>query len=346
MSGDIGFIKPIQVPLDVVDLYRVGSDCSHKKYKKRHYRAEYTSQTIRCDEGDFEVDRGTCSDGSPFLICGRAPMGICPTVGEEQGTVGSIKVIDEDNVELTCTYSRETLNSDTVISDYQAAFGQDEQFASLLQTACFMTTEDCPTDPLTGQKMPLCSKYVSPTSDGMTCRQQALLPGNQDIFEAQMENYCRTHTTPDCRCIDRTQTQIYDSLRTGNTSEDGCWWKWCANTTDFIVPPNVVLGKDPNTCPAVLQKVANEINQNLDKIECCQIQQNVIYAPDGSTPLPVNCFFTDALILQKGWFERYGWWILLIVIIFVIVVGIAAIWASSKQDYQYQYPDQYRYEYH
>ena len=321
---DTGFVKTVPAQKRIA-VYRVGSDCSVRK-RKKHQKYMKDLPSPQCDEGDIVIDGGECPDGSEFLICGQITPGICPMIGGEEGTVVAVEVTDQTSV--TCAYSKNVLTSETAIDDYILAFGFDEDFDLILGEACFLTTENCPIDPLTGKKMPLCSRYVSPDSSGLICRQQALLPSNQAHFKSLMEQYCRTETTPDCRCIDRTNTLVYDSLRSGLATEDGCWWKSCANATDFLVPPDIVLGTYPQRCPDVLKKVANKINNNVDTIECCQIQQNVIYAPDGNTKLPVNCFFTDAVLLQESWAHQFGWWILILIVVFIVILGVAIVWAS------------------
>ncbi len=317
---DIGFIKTVSTQERIV-MYRVGSDCSASKRRTR-------TTNPQCDSGDVVIDNRECPDGSTFLICGQVTPGLCPTIGGEEGTVISVEVTEDTQSNITCTYSKNVLTSETAIDDYIVAFGFDEDLPLILEEACFLTTENCPMDPLTGKKMPLCSRYVSPDFSGLVCRQQALLPSNQARFKSLMEQYCRTETTPDCRCIDRTNTLVYDALRSGSASEDGCWWKSCANPTDFLVPPDIVLGTDPQRCPDVLKKVATKINNNVDTIECCQLQQNVIYAPDGTTKLPINCFFTDAVLIQESWSRQYGWWILILIVAFIVVLVITGVWAS------------------
>lgn len=311
-NEDIAFVKSVSLDEDDVTIYR--------------------SRDGMCNKGDFVVD-----GWSRETLCASVRENVCPSIGGERGVAigisgGERSFYDGDDqmsfMDVRCGYSKNVFESETSIKDYSDTFGSDEDFPLLLQEACFKTTTECPIDPLTEKKMPLCSVYVSTGSSGEICRQEALVPSNQNTFEREMENYCRENSTPDCRCIDRVSTQVYDSLRTSDVTEDGCWWKWCSNTSDFLVPPKIVLGKDPQTCPDVLKKVANEINANASNIECCQIQKNVIYAPDGVTPLPVNCFFNDALVLERGWFSSYGWVIVMFVVLFIVLLGIIAIWAS------------------
>jgi len=334
-TEDIAFIKTVRID-QPVQTYRVGSECSRRSRKYKKYKGRRTSNP-QCDAGDFEVQNGTCSDGSRFVICAVAPENVCPTIGDNEGEVIVIDAVqnNQETVAMaSCGYTKDVFTSETAVTDYQDTFGADEDFLLVLSETCFQTTENCPTDPLTQKKMPLCSRYVSPDETGEICRQEALVPGNETAFQTRMEEYCRAETTPDCRCIDRNTTLIYEALRTGSVTDDGCWWKWCADSTSFLVPPNITKATSPANCTTTLKTVANKINKNVDTLECCQIQQNVIYAPDGTVEQPVNCFFNDAVLSQESWFEQYGWWILIIVVVVVVVVGIFAIWLSHHYHHQ------------
>ena len=330
-AEDIAFIKTVRID-QPVQTYRVGSDCSRRSRKSKYYKTRRTS-IPQCDEGDFVIQDDTCPDGSRFLICAKAPENVCPNIGDNEGEIMSIDAVQNSRETVamaSCGYTKDVFTSETVVTDYQDIFGADEDFLLVLSETCFQTTENCPVDPLTQKKMPLCSRYVSPDKTGETCRQEALVPGNETAFQTRMEEYCRTETTPDCRCIDRSTTQIYDALRTGSINDDGCWWKWCADSKSFLVPPNITKATSPANCTTTLKAVADKINKNVDKLECCQIQQNVIYAPNGTVEQPVNCFFNDAVLSQQSWFEQYGWWILIIVVIIIVIVGILAIWLSHS----------------
>lgn len=327
-GDDIILIKTVRTP-EFPDTYIV----KQPKRRRKKSRAD-----IRCDDGDFLLEVGTDSRGSEFIICGRVDDSVCPTIGGHGGTVQSLEVVGDERDELSafadCGYTSRAITSDTAITDYRDTFGADEDFTLVLSANCFQTTEECPVDPLTGQKMPLCSKFVSTTDTGTVCREEATIPENAEIIEADMEAYCRVNTTADCRCINRTGTLIYDSLRTGTVTDDGCWWKSCAEPDKFLVPPNIVSATSEDVCVTVRKQISNEINANLETTECCQIQQNVIYAPDGVKEQTVNCFFRDAQTAQSTWFSEYGWWIVLTLIFIVfIIAGLFVLMVHHRQRY-------------
>lgn len=319
-GDDIALVKTVTIP-EFPGTYVV----KQSRRRRKRCNPERDGNDLRCDRGDFLLETGRDSKGSEFLVCGKVNDAVCPKIGENNGTVMSVSIEGNDR-NLTafadCGYTRESITSDTAVTDYRNTFGSDDDFALILSANCFQTTEECPDDPLTGQKMPLCSKFVSTTNTGKVCREESLAPENSELVEADMQAYCRDNTTADCRCIDRTGTLIYDSLRTGTVTDDGCWWKWCAKPNEFLVPPNIVNATSETVCAPVRKEIAREINANLETIECCQIQQNVIYAPDGVTEQNVNCFFRDAQTAQSSWFSQYGWWIVLL-IIFIAVVLVA-----------------------
>ncbi len=300
--------------------YKIG-ECGCKRRRK---------ELLRCNTGDFVVKREKCFDGSEFLVCSKPDPNLCPVLGGHAGTIlPDSEVISEDGSFLVkCVYPDAIFDSPTVIDDYQRNFGNDQEFALLLAESCFRTTTDCPIDPLTGEKMPLCSQFVAPNQSGATCRQQALLSGNEEEYENRMESYCRRETTPDCRCMTRTTNLVYDALKTESDLDDGCWWRWCADSTSFLVPPRIVQATDPDNCVKIKQSIAQDINNNVSTLECCQLQNNVLYSPDGTLDLQINCFFNDAVSIQRTWFQQYGWWILVIFIVFVVIVFICITWSS------------------
>jgi len=286
-------------------------------------------ENLTCDSGDFIFKRERCFDGSEFLVCSKPDPNLCPILGGHKGAIlPNSEVLSKNGDKLVqCVYPDAIFDSPTIINDYRHNFGDDEEFSSLLSEACFRTTTDCPMDPLTGEKMPLCSQFVSPNQTGATCRQQAFLQDKEKEYENRMESYCRRETTPDCRCINRTNVLVYDKLKTDNPLNDGCWWRWCSDSNSFLVPPDIVKNSDPDKCVQVKKEIAQEINNNVQTLECCQLQNNIIYAPDGINNEHINCFFNDVVLAQRTWFQQYGWWILLIFVIFISIVIIAIIWS-------------------
>jgi len=301
----------------------------YKPYKVGKCGCKKKQRLLACNSGDFVVNKEKCFDGSEFLVCSKPDPNLCPELGGHKGVILSDSEVISRNGSnfVQCVYPDAIFDSPTVIDDYERNFGQDEEFALLLGEACFRTTTDCPEDPLTGGKMPLCSQFVSPTQAGATCRQQALLPGNEQEYENRMESYCRRETTPDCRCINRTTNLAYDTLKTDSSLDDGCWWKWCSDSTSFLVPPRITQATDPDKCVKIKQDIANDINKRVSTLECCELQNNVIYAPDGFDALPINCFFNDAVSVQRTWFQQYGFWILIVFVLFVVIFVIAIIWS-------------------
>lgn len=323
-SDTIVLLKTIQIP-EIPETYIVKS----RKGKEQH---------LFCRDGDFKVESGTTSKGCSYIVCTSPDEKVCPALGGVNGQVTGVEISGESQEELaafvTCGYTSEAFTGDTAITDYRNIFGSDEDFPLVLSASCFQTTEECPDDPLTGQKMPLCSKFVSTTETGKICREESVLPENSDTIKSDMEAYCRANTTADCRCIDRTGTLIYDSLRTGSSADDGCWWRWCSKPKEFLVPPDIVRATSENVCVPVRKQIAQEINKNVETIECCQIQQNVIYAPDGVVEQKVNCFFRDAQRSQSTWFTEYGWWVLIIAIfIAFILAGLFVVMVYQRHQH-------------
>jgi hypothetical protein len=306
----------------------------YKPYQVGKCGCKKKNKNLKCREGDFEYERVQCFDGSESIICSQIDPNACPDIGNVKGRpliidteeeqIGSD--VSQNGRNITCIYGEELRQSDTALTDYTLAFGQDEDFALLAQNLCFTTSRMCPEDPLSGAPMPLCSRFVSETTDGELCRQEATKPANSTIYEQRMETYCSQESTPDCRCIDRVNTLVYDALKTNSDLTDGCWWRWCADANRFLVPPKIDETTDPTTCESVRKEIARKINQNVDTLECCQLQNNVIYSPDGIQDLPINCTFLEALRINESWFDQYGWWLIAFFSVFIIIIAFVAIW--------------------
>lgn len=323
---DIALVKTVNIP-QFPETYIVKKPIIRRRYKEEN--------KLECNPGDFILEKGRDKKGQTYFVCGKVNnKEICPVIGENNGIILGVNLKD-DGKRITatadCGYTKKSITSEKSFNDYKNTFGRDKDFISLLSANCFQTTEECPIDPLTGKKMPLCSKFVSTTEVGKVCRQESLVPENSELIEVDMNAYCRDNTTADCRCINRNETLIYDSLKTGTVNDDGCWWKWCAQPEKFLVPPNIVNSTSQTKCPSVRKHIAREINSNLETIECCQIQQNVIYSPDGVTEQNVNCFFRDAQISQSSWFFKYGWGIMLVVIFIAIILVLLFIFMVHQR---------------
>jgi hypothetical protein len=132
-----------------------------------------------------------------------------------------------------------------------------------------------------------------------------------------MTQYCLNNPTPDCSCVERSKNKTYNTLRLDSSINDGCWWKPCGDPNTYLVPPNIVRGT--TNCDSVLSQIATKINRQWSRLDCCDLQDFVIYAPNG-TEENINCVFTEAGESQLSWFEEYGWWISLIVLIIVLLL--------------------------
>jgi hypothetical protein len=260
----------------------------------------------------------------------------CPVVDGEQGTLVDIEVRDPNDITsewtLVCRYSSPENN----LADFvQSASVDDTSVPETLRQTCFQPTSDqCPVDPNTGERMPFCSTYISETSEGATCR--ANVARIQDTFDEDIAEYCRQHNTPDCACVTRSSQTLYNALKPGLfASEDGCWWKSCTDDTTYLIPTQV---QNPprDQCVTVKKDVASKINRSPEAYECCAVQENVVYAPNGVEELPLRCYLRDVVLSQETWFEQFGWIILLF--IFVLVIALIAVIVIGIQKY-YDYKD-------
>lgn len=245
----------------------------------------------------------------------------CPSLADIEGTIQ-----ETTSTTITCIYPQSLWTDEAAIEEYVTLFGEDEDYDRLLTQACFTHTTECGIDPETEEKIPLCSTYTSTTNLGQRCRRQGQKPGNEDQYDILIDDYCVVNTTADCRCVDRISNLAYQQIvqdpnYIGGTEEnDVCWWKSCGNSDLFLVPPTMVKESSSVDCQPVLQSVSTVIDNNVSQMECCDLKQNVIYAPDGTTSLPITCFFQDAQKRQETMFSTYGWILIVVAIVFALLI--------------------------
>jgi hypothetical protein len=278
------------------------------KYKKYEAKCDRDN----CPNGDWCYGNTTarCFPGLNRCKCSKVYVGTCPgpvitAFWSSQNNNPNTKAL------VDCSYQTRDFTSSKTVTEYINKFGRDNNWArSIMPFFCGLQTSQCPIDQTTGQPMSSCSNLVSTGDNGTLCRQWTSTVPAQ-IVDQTKSNYCRQFNTPDCKCINRTESQIYRDVSAGYPFPDSCWWIPCRNSDAFLVPSNLL---NPQCPSEVCTIVNNTINNRNTNINAGQFEQNI------------NCNFEGGGSSNSAlaFLERWKWVIgaIVIVILFIIFIFI------------------------
>jgi hypothetical protein len=183
---------------------------------------------------------------------------------------------------LQCIFDVNKINTLDQIDSFKQKFGTTGDFNAIVANYCQQSSDTCVIDPDTGKNMTKCSRLKSTGKDGELCRgwfnQQS--KGVQDTV---VQNYCAVNNTPDCKCVNRAQNEVYRSLKVGKVINDGCWFTPCANPQSYLQTTEV---ENP-TCPSNFCDVIYNIIKDRDvTIDNIKNDVNCVFKPEPPKPPP------------------------------------------------------------
>lgn len=257
-----------------------------------------------CNQGDFQIGQTACCGGScpPQPICSQINPSSCPSIGNTQAL--SINYVNgPSGPSLACTYNLNQFKTANDINTYASFATSDDPTLNtvILPYFCNTPVQTCPTDPVTGQQMTACSRYISTADDGQICQKWlAAYPQYQDsAFTA----YCTANNTPDCGCLSRNSDPIFQTINRQATSPANCWYAKCSNSKDYLITSTI----KNQTCPA----------NTCDQIQQIYTQNNAVL-PYQTTKNSLTCPITQPTGSNL-------WWIFLLIIGLVFLVLIISI---------------------
>lgn len=167
---------------------------------------------------------------------------------------------------LRCVYDIDKINTLEQIDNFKQKFSNSGDYNAVLANYCKQSSDTCFIDPETGKNMPKCSRLKSTGRDGELCRgwfnQQS-----KAVQDTVVQNYCAVNNTPDCKCVNRAQNDVYRSLKVGKVINDGCWFTPCANPQSYLQTTEV---ENP-TCPSnfcdVIYNIIKDRDVTIDNIK-------------------------------------------------------------------------------
>jgi hypothetical protein len=340
----------------VAGTINIGSNPSPYKYKNHNYtQCGGSSNELMCGNNyyvnsplisnqnqygvnDKQTSKETCLGigGCPVNGCGL-DYSVCPNIGGIQsqvqwsstgnGTNG--KNLQGTKSTVACLYPLATFNDLQAVLDYKNEFGENDAYNQqiLPQFCSTQTTIGCPLNPGTGLPMQACSQFVSKQTNnpcGDWLRNTAATDKINGTVNADnaIINYCKYYNSPDCLCINRFYSPIYQVMSYGQTgTTDSCWWLPCEDT-----PDNPTTYLVPSTLPPC---VAGNV----------QICNNVNIAVGGSSTgltfnpnLYTNCTLTPTNNTNGGTtnnttntFSGVSLWVIIVAVIAIIIIIVLMV---------------------
>lgn len=298
------------------------TDCSPpNQFKCGHYGCAFGYQAAKCAGPDISQ----CPVFGNGMIVAEGVSFIPGTQDEYQ----SIGLSCEYNSNQFTTFSQWTSYASQVPSSHYTETGGISGMQLLGTKFCggivtSTTTEQCPLNPETGERMPYCSIMSVGGGRGDLCRKWAqAFPQTADIAK---NNYCQTNTaSADCLCLNRQDNGLYKLMTSSGVSkgQDVCFWRPCNDPVTYLVTSDL----NPNNvkCPDVCE-IVNEIYQNN--------AQNINI---NEAKTAINCNFNGHGFGPDGggggstFWDTYKWWIIGGVIAFVVLLIIFLAYRKFKR---------------
>lgn len=301
------------------------------------------------------VIQNYCSSINPEvcpLINGTPPYDVnwrgAPTQSVEF-TFGQVSSIGPQiyDPSVGCSYSTDQFQdyadiqtfSNTFITGPEASDPTQAKFVldtAILPEFCLQDSFDCPYDPLRpGEKIRLnrCSRFISVDREGEYCRQWSAQ--EPELSDEVKTAYCQQPVnaeTSECACVNRTDNDIYQTLKVGVNAPDFCWYNPCANSSQYLVPSTIV---PVDSCPDVCGVIVNTYNNtgaNLDFSEA-EIFVNCVKGIDvsGGSTGSTGSTGGSGPVFNTSEYPWYVWFLLVVgVIAVVLLIASVAVIAKKK----------------
>jgi hypothetical protein len=278
-------------------------------------KCDSTTEKATCNPGDWEFNQHYCGTGCPTQPqCSRIDPFVCPQLVRSSALISS--AFSNKPPLVDCVYDVNAFDTPEKIEEYVRVFGKDNDWATkIMPNFCTMQTTTCPIDITTGQPMTSCSNFVSPGQSTQICR--SWVNCEPELSDQVKNQYCSENNTADCKCINRNQNSLYNSLNSALSDvPDSCWWAPCADTVPFLVPTDMLNENCPsNTCSQLNTAITNNnlsssVRGNTEFINC-KIDENNLPMP---MPTPV------VNPRPKGKEDNLIYWVLIGLAILVIIL--------------------------
>ena len=301
------------------------------------------TQIASCNGCDWHFADMSCKDGCPQQpICSEIDNDVCPVLGSNI----EFKWLDSDGVCLKdpsknplveCTYDPKTFKYSDV-QKYQQYFCDDDCTDNsnyneiLMPTFCFWDSnpEECPKIPGTDESWGECPQILSNLTGvtegtaGSDCTNWS--NRNQEVANSLMSKYCHHNTSGVCGCINRTESPIYNYIKSHTSLNPSLWYKPCANPQSYLVPTTLI-GKSSAANSTIgcdeINNIIKNFPTNLTKSQLqAELNCNITATPSSvvNPPIVVGTSSSSASSSSTFLWIFVAFIILLIVIILILFV--------------------------
>ncbi|CCA61422.1 hypothetical protein AV955_gp065 [Diadromus pulchellus ascovirus 4a] len=219
-------------------------------------------------------NRKNCTETTPDFVC------LNPAVARET---------DGDTV--GCVIDRDLLDRPQHLEEFVKVFGNSgPAFDQIAERVCALTTTDnCPIDPNTDERLEKCMVLRQESASGRYCREWAA--NNKQSADMMKTEWCRRNENLyaiDCKCINRAFDKSYVDIKKYFPYNDTCWYVPCIKNGGYMNVDHDEKCDNINVCQIVTTITdANRVNiDNLKNyINCSQFPSAPSPAP---APPPVS----------------------------------------------------------
>lgn len=97
-----------------------------------------------------------------------------------------------------------------------------------------------------------CARYFTSGNDGQQCRSHFSAVRDPMYLDTVGQNYCSRYDTAECVCLNRNKYgSTYQTLKSGNPYNDGCWYNPCNSSSNVFVTKDLfVAASNDSQCPS------------------------------------------------------------------------------------------------
>jgi len=189
---------------------------------------------------------------------------------------------NENAPKLQCVFDVDKINTIQQLDNFKQKFGTQGDYNMAVSNYCQQSSDTCVLDPDTDKNMPRCSRLKSTGKDGELCRSwfNSQPKNTQDTV---VQNYCSVNNTPDCKCVNRSLSSTYKTLKPGKVINDGCWWLPCANPQSYLQTKDVQKPECPDNFCDIIYNIIQDRDVDISDVKN---DINCVFQPKPPPPKP------------------------------------------------------------
>jgi len=176
---------------------------------------------------------------------------------------------------LKCVYNLNNIDTLSQINALKRLFPPD-QFNHAIRSFCTKPSNNCPSD------LNSCSRLKAADEFGSICREWMSSLSSDNMRDSVKREYCLTHDTDDCKCINRAKQPDFIALRNGMDAQTlestRCWYKPCETNSNLLLDIEQKQECVANVCQNIINAHARgniDIRNNTSSLNCSFTKQEM-----------------------------------------------------------------------